>query len=983
MASISRILHTLLMVLSTGFCSVFAQASLKVNPPLQFHADYINTSSGLFRNEISAMAISEQETILLSQIERLFYVKGSYVAPLNVPTNLGTIIEIKNIPNTEDFILQNFESELFHASPTEIKLIGHGKFFYPLGKNQLLFLTEDGNAELWTKESEEYQLKEAFNLGLSKITELVCNETYCLISTSSNVSIFNVQTKSIQPLDLISNHLKNSTWSESRGFFWATYQQSLLTIALNGTINRIQLPAEIHNSIIGIIESTEDELYVFSNDYIAVWKSSEKWTLYESKYLNIRKNTVKRITRAKDFEHIYIATGSQGLIKLRKKEATTFYEGTAFEKTSLGSIVPFDEASILVNTGFSLQKATLKDHQITEFFKNPIPNTSFASVSMVHKGYAIGLWNAGVIILLKDKSYTYHKLPDGYNGVFSIHQDKVGNYWIATQHGILLTKNFSDFEIIIQGNSFVTNTSIDDSRLFFGGKNGFIIVNTNNKSIESNGIDPFLFKNTFVRSLLKTEEGYLLGTTGEGLMLLPDFGEPVIILNQLPGANLPLEAFTLIRSKGMIFMTSNRGVRSICEAQLYSFLRKEKPYLTYLEYQEASGILNTEFNGGFQNNYLQLQDGSFYAPTIQGLVYFQPRSVTLPPPAVIVREFVIDGKSYELLPRIVDRSTGGIEIKLQITHDSEIRNSQIQYKLETNGIANEWSTIPKTNNIYIPINAAGAYKLSFRVWDGLNEAYISQDYSFSIPFKLYEKRWFQVLSLLVIIGITLLGGYRIHQRKSYKKQLIMESKNKIQDLELKLWQSKMNPHFLFNTLNSISSKIALGNTSKAEELIQSFSQLLREFTEKSDRLVLSVEEDIEIVIKYLSLQKNRFEDELDFFIDIEKTTLKSIVPAFIIQPLVENAIIHGIRHLKDRKGIIELSIKRSEGGLVIKIKDNGIGIEESKKINIRTHAKKSTGLDLINRKIDIVKEIHGIQTTMDMIRSDAQGTEIIITVNYA
>lgn len=153
----------------------------------------------------------------------------------------------------------------------------------------------------------------------------------------------------------------------------------------------------------------------------------------------------------------------------------------------------------------------------------------------------------------------------------------------------------------------------------------------------------------------------------------------------------------------------------------------------------------------------------------------------------------------------------------------------------------------------------------------------------------------------------------------YEKQLLLK------ETELKFLQSQMNPHFLFNTLITIGYKARFSNDETVYKMVMSLTELLQASMYTESKTKITIREELELVNFYLYLQKMRFEDKLEFRIDIkDEALLDYYVPKFCLEPLVENAVVHGIENKLD-KGTITITISENTDSIYFKIEDDGLG----------------------------------------------------------
>lgn len=169
---------------------------------------------------------------------------------------------------------------------------------------------------------------------------------------------------------------------------------------------------------------------------------------------------------------------------------------------------------------------------------------------------------------------------------------------------------------------------------------------------------------------------------------------------------------------------------------------------------------------------------------------------------------------------------------------------------------------------------------------------------------------------------------RIQQKLIIEENKNLKMETLLKGTQLRALQAQMNPHFLFNTLNAISQTAYIEEANQTRELIEATSDLLRHNLDRTDRSV-TLEDEISCMKNYIYIQKKRFGERIKFSMMIDDNLENIAVPGLIIQPLIENAIVHGVdNYLKD--GEVVISITCRDGRIIIEVEDNGVGMEETK-----------------------------------------------------
>jgi len=182
---------------------------------------------------------------------------------------------------------------------------------------------------------------------------------------------------------------------------------------------------------------------------------------------------------------------------------------------------------------------------------------------------------------------------------------------------------------------------------------------------------------------------------------------------------------------------------------------------------------------------------------------------------------------------------------------------------------------------------------------------------------------------------TIRENANIHEKLSTAEIENLRMYNELQKSRLKLLQSRINPHFLFNILNIISSEARLENAEKSAEMMETTAAYLRYNLDNLDKKV-TLEKEIASLKNYVDIQRYRFEDRYTYAFDIDEHCNAFAMPPMILQPLVENAIKHGLGMVLEG-GCIWIRVARREGRVVIRVEDNGTGMDQEKIDNLMDH----------------------------------------------
>ena len=249
------------------------------------------------------------------------------------------------------------------------------------------------------------------------------------------------------------------------------------------------------------------------------------------------------------------------------------------------------------------------------------------------------------------------------------------------------------------------------------------------------------------------------------------------------------------------------------------------------------------------------------------------------------------------------------------------------------------------------------------------------------------------IAAIALLLTTLVWLYRNRVGQIRKKEQIRSQyEKKLANVEMSALLAQMNPHFLFNSLNSIDSYIIRNESKKASEYLNNFARLMRLILQNSRSNYISLKDELEALDLYMQMESLRFADRFAFEIKVDPDidTSSTLIPPMLIQPYVENAIWHGLMHKKDGEdGKVEITISRKDESLYCTIHDNGIGREKATALKAQKpgNRKRSMGMQITKDRIEMINKLYNTNTSMNVIdlhdeQGNATGTrvELIIPV---
>jgi ligand-binding sensor domain-containing protein len=300
-----------------------------------------------------------------------------------------------------------------------------------------------------------------------------------------------------------------------------------------------------------------------------------------------------------------------------------------------------------------------------------------------------------------------------------------------------------------------------------------------------------------------------------------------------------------------------------------------------------------------------------------------------------------------------------IRIHVAAINFLDVQNNRFWYRIGGN---TSWVALEKQNSIHLNNLAPGSYPVEIKVSSASNRwQQVIRKMTIIIQPPFWQTAWFYLFVALLLSAIIFIAvRYRIRNIRR-----TAELNNLLAVTEMKALHAQMNPHFIFNSLNSVQELILQNENDKASHYLARFAWLIRMNLDHSQENFITLEQNIQYLHRYLEIEQLRFEDfEYNIFTDNKLDAANILLPPMLLQPLIENAIWHGLK-LKRGNKKINIRFLKQYNQLVCEIEDNGIGINQSaqKKQSV-TH--QSTGIDNIKDRIGLLNSKYHINSRLEI-----------------
>lgn len=453
-----------------------------------------------------------------------------------------------------------------------------------------------------------------------------------------------------------------------------------------------------------------------------------------------------------------------------------------------------------------------------------------------------------------------------------------------------------------------------------------------------------------------------LATDGYGIVIFAD-GNVQHVLNRKTGLHNNI-IHRLFVKDDVLWAISNSGINRI-------ELRNKRPKIS--AFDDINGVLADNLNDLF------VTKDTVYLATNNGLIYFAPGHSLQRrrAPAVYITSIIHKQKQLDLSAKTFTFKPNDQEITINYSAvDFKNKNITYRYRLKS---TNSWVET-KNRKLVLTSLSPGTYDFEIAAKNQNSNWGASSSVKLVLNPKFYQTWWFMILMLLLGAYLVYSTTISFTRRKRDKEQEALLLKNKILTLEQRALQAMMNPHFVFNVMNSIQHFINTKNTISANKLLTGFARLIRRNMEICTQSYISLADEIDYIALYLSLEKSRFGEKLTYHINIAPAIDREeiLIPSMLLQPYIENAIWHGIMP-KEAGGtiIIEMAYEGEEQ-LFIKIIDDGVGIDNA--LQRKNSGHESKGMNLIRDRINLLNEIEEKRIQLNVSQNGQSGTTVRIII---
>ncbi len=484
-----------------------------------------------------------------------------------------------------------------------------------------------------------------------------------------------------------------------------------------------------------------------------------------------------------------------------------------------------------------------------------------------------------------------------------------------------------------------------------------IIPYSTNKAVNS------IASNDFI--LVNNETELIGGTQGKGLFWIKE--DSVLFFTEKDGLLSNDIQVVKAESDSVLYLGTNKGINIV------TFSREKYPRIL-----SSKNITKNDGLRGSDIHDLIVRKDHVLAATDRGFSY-----VNLPVVLgmtdkfpIYITDFKVNGemKSLESNEQIVLKPhENNLEIAYSAIDFHDKKNLTYYYRLTGSG-NNEWVAVSK-GNLLFPMLPAGQY--SFQIKAQNSYGFWSENtatLNFTIKEVYYKLLWVRFLFSFAVLALFGFMFYLVFSRRNMR----LQNEKVLADYYQQSLTRIMNPHFMFNALNTVNSFIVEHNSKEATYYVEQFALLIRQIFESAYQREITLEQEVALLSSYLKLEQRRSNNQFQYLIKVDPGLEKFKIPSILVQIFVENSVIHGFSDLKTVGALVAVQFIKINNNVFCIITDNGIGRAKAKEV-LEGKLKDKKGNVLRSNK----RSIHGIDITLERIRllnTQSKGDDITLTI---
>lgn len=479
------------------------------------------------------------------------------------------------------------------------------------------------------------------------------------------------------------------------------------------------------------------------------------------------------------------------------------------------------------------------------------------------------------------------------------------------------------------------------------------------------------FNEKYIKDIIINEKGELVIGTNSGRVYIGKWSSNKLKILHVyePNKDLYGTSISFIKqSNGYYFIGTNKGINVI----------KNNKFIKLIN--QSEGINDIQFNDCSKD-----KNGNLWIANNDGLIFLDVKKLLvnqIGQNSIQITNIKVNGLNYKA--NSVNLHWGSYtdnELKLNYNqNDIEIFYNNYNlfnadkniYRYKVVGLTNAWSEFDNLTKIQLRGIPNGRYKLIIEGKNiGTGAVFQTKILYLLITPPFWKTSWFIMICIIVILLIGFI---------SYKKRIqFLQAKSDIQkrmaETKMEALQSQMNPHFIFNAMNSIQNFIIKNNVDEALMYMTEFSKLIRQTLENSSQQKINLEKEIHYLRTYIHLENMRFKEAISFKINLPKeiNTFEIDIPPMLLQPFIENVFVHAFDS-NSKNPILEVTFLLKDKLLICEIKDNGKGINNERLNKLNT----SKGIKLVKERIGLFQ--HNTSEPIKITSVPNQGTTIILNI---